>query len=360
MPDARDILFSALSPDVDAAARAKAYADQLMPPVQPLDDASPSTFGRISRGLRDFREAISPSNVFSPSDIASFAPGGGLVNAWHDSGKGMQSLAQGDWSGAAANYGNMLLNMVPEGAALGKLAMFAGPAAKTADHALLAEAQRLSAGGADARKVWDETGWFTGADGKWRFEIPDNGASFALRDSGGREMPLHSSLAHPQLFDAYPQLSDTPTVVKQAPARGGHYLSIEPGDGAMELRAPDHWQGRSVALHESQHGVQNLEGFDRGGNSMGLKPNTPAWDIYMERRAVMEQSARENGMPSIPAWIDVEAQKSAAQEAYRRMAGEVEARNVQTRMDMQPWERRATPPWETKDVPRDQQIVRQR
>lgn len=122
MPDARDILFSALSPDVDAAARAKAYADQLMPPVQPLDDASPSTFGRISRGLRDFREAISPSNVFSPSDIASFAPGGGLVNAWHDSGKGMQSLKSGDYGGAASNYGNMLLNMVPEGAALGKLA----------------------------------------------------------------------------------------------------------------------------------------------------------------------------------------------------------------------------------------------
>jgi hypothetical protein len=43
---------------------------------------------------------------------------------------------------------------------------------------------------------------------------------------------------------------------------------------------------------------------------------------------------------------------------YRRLAGEVEARNVQKRMDMDAATRRATPPWSTEDVPRDQQIVR--
>jgi hypothetical protein len=45
-------------------------------------------------------------------------------------------------------------------------------------------------------------------------------------------------------------------------------------------------------------------------------------------------------------------------ELYRRTSGEVEARNVQTRRDMTPDQRRATPPWETEDVPRAQQIVR--
>ena len=43
---------------------------------------------------------------------------------------------------------------------------------------------------------------------------------------------------------------------------------------------------------------------------------------------------------------------------YHRNAGEVEARNVQTRRDFTPDERRASPPWETEDVPRDRQIVR--
>jgi hypothetical protein len=44
--------------------------------------------------------------------------------------------------------------------------------------------------------------------------------------------------------------------------------------------------------------------------------------------------------------------------AYKRLAGETEARNVQTRRDFTPAERRARRPWETQDVPDDQQIVR--
>ena len=43
---------------------------------------------------------------------------------------------------------------------------------------------------------------------------------------------------------------------------------------------------------------------------------------------------------------------------YQRTAGEVEARNVQSRMNMSPEERKAKPPWTTEDVPREQQIIR--
>ena len=45
-------------------------------------------------------------------------------------------------------------------------------------------------------------------------------------------------------------------------------------------------------------------------------------------------------------------------DAYKRHAGEVEARNVQTRMNMSPVERRVNPPWKTQDTPDEQQIVR--
>lgn len=43
---------------------------------------------------------------------------------------------------------------------------------------------------------------------------------------------------------------------------------------------------------------------------------------------------------------------------YNRLAGEVEARAVQKRLDMTPDQRRSRPPWEDYDVPEDQQIVR--
>ena len=45
-------------------------------------------------------------------------------------------------------------------------------------------------------------------------------------------------------------------------------------------------------------------------------------------------------------------------ETYRRLGGETEARNVQTRRDFTPEQRREQPPWLTQDVPDDQQIVR--
>lgn len=44
-------------------------------------------------------------------------------------------------------------------------------------------------------------------------------------------------------------------------------------------------------------------------------------------------------------------------DAYRRLSGEVEARNVQTRMNMTPEERRANPPYRTRDVDEDDIIM---
>lgn len=45
-------------------------------------------------------------------------------------------------------------------------------------------------------------------------------------------------------------------------------------------------------------------------------------------------------------------------QAYRSLAGEVEARNTETRMNMTPEQRKAQAPWLTQDVPDNQQIIR--
>lgn len=65
----------------------------------------------------------------------------------------------------------------------------------------------------------------------------------------------------------------------------------------------------------------------------------------------------------VPSWTEVAPHDDAiaddvAQKVYRRLAGEVEARNTQTRLNMTAEERRAMPATETADVPRSEQIVR--
>ena len=78
-------------------------------------------------------------------------------------------------------------------------------------------------------------------------------------------------------------------------------------------------------LHEVQHAIQDIEGFAGGGNLSSLQSdeNVTAKEAY---------------------------------DYYRKIAGEVEARNVSARINMTPEERRATLLSETEDVAREDQI----
>lgn len=52
---------------------------------------------------------------------------------------------------------------------------YAGEKAKNADKAALNTAKEMEKNGADAETIRQKTGWFRGADGKWRWEIDDSG-----------------------------------------------------------------------------------------------------------------------------------------------------------------------------------------
>jgi hypothetical protein len=118
----------------------------------------------------------------------------------------------------------------------------------------------------------------------------------------------------------------------------------------------------------------------------GLKPNTPAWDIYQQRIDAIrdvgkwsrEEFSRAAGYPEgelapvkdystfvkstrrIDPKIDRAAQEYAVREAYNRAADEVLARTAQKELTMSPQELSVWPPFSTmeKDVPFDKQIVR--
>jgi len=278
-----------------------------------------TTLDRIGRYARQAREYISPWNVMSPTDVASMAPGGGFVNAWQDSGRARDNLKAGNYGQAAIDYGNMALNMAGEVAPFAKLAIFAGPAAKTANLAELARAKTLANRGIEPWTVHHETGWFQGADGGWRFEIPDNKAKI---DVAGRspenQFYLSSVMRHPEIYEAYPQLADIKTTVRMDPKGGtSGSWSARDGEGFITAKAPTQEDMKSALLHEMQHAVQNLERFSPGAN---LKNSTP--------------------------------------ENYRVTAGEVEARNTEKRRNWTAEDRRSTPPWETEDTPREKQVFR--
>jgi hypothetical protein len=289
---------------------------------------------------------------------------------------------------AGGMAGLAMTGSIPFSAPAGAIRMFGGRNAATADQAALAEAERLAGAGADRRAIWDQTGWFKGPDDKWRFEIPDNASKLgtAAEDRFLDERPLQGKVAgnfwHKDLYDAYPDLRRLDVNV----ARAGDYR--KPFDGsyngsAIYGQASSIGDARQLMLHELQHGVQDAEGFARGGNhataamempdlvrAEGAKlrearaSRVPDYDFF--RKDIME------GDPDTPALrreysdyvnkltgeVTPTEWDAIGRTLYRRLAGEVEARNVQTRRDFTPEQRRATPPWETQDVPDAQQIVR--
>jgi hypothetical protein len=264
----------------------------------------------------------------------------------------------------------MLSTVAP--APAGAKRMFGGISAKNAPLDDLAKAEAMEKAGEAADDIWRATGWGRGADQKWRFEIDDSGAKSvdiygdpartdrvigasvnAKRDAG--QLPQATSLddvlTHTGLSKQYGDVPEGGVFFDDlAGARGRYQGDLDTmtlDDGMVAL---DPAQAKSTTLHELQHAVQQREGFARGGS-----PQSAGMDL-----AEIANRAAELASQGVP--MD-EAKRRAFEELgdfanYKRLAGEVEARNVQSRMDMDAATRRATPPWATEDVPRDQQIVR--
>ncbi len=293
---------------------------------------------------------------------------------------------------------------------------FAGSKARKADVHAKETAQKRLDNGDNADTVRKETGWFKGVDDKWRFEISDKDASFKageetstnpgafadwMDEAQGREngVPLSQALDHPALFAAYPNLAAVR--LKIDPKLTGLNANYGTNNGRGVITIPDpfsliaeqHSQLLGVVLHEVQHAIQDVEGFAKGGNlhvADVIKAQAKQdWDYWSNAYSIKREM--ENGMSAEEAAqalneldfgvnddhireakshsIEELKQKNdaaekemfgvgkgSARDRYMRIAGEVEARNVQTRQNMTDAERTATPPSKTADVS-DQDVI---
>lgn len=185
---------------------------------------------------------------------------------------------------------------------------YAGEKAKNADKAALNTAKEMEKNGADAETIRQKTGWFRGADGKWRWEIDDSDAEtdtkwgflrnpdakrynelfekVYLHDTataedlnelqildknlkGVRKSPLYLDeiVRHDKLFEAYPTLRDVK--VRFEANTGNKEGSYHPEENEFVLRTglklePE--KLKNTLIHEIQHAIQEQEGFARGTN----------------------------------------------------------------------------------------------
>lgn len=185
-------------------------------------------------------------------------------------------------------------------------------------------AREMEEAGKEAKAIKLATGWERGADGKWRYETGDaklkdtitiDGNTFKRNEedmlwTSGR---LADVVDNDELFDAYPELADirleTDEMTGEMPSNGEY----NPKTRTIRIHASELKYLNSLLNHEIQHAIQDIEGFSRG-------TSTEDWD------------------------------------AYRHASGEVEARNVQSRLNMTTEERRNSLASETEDVAREDQL----
>lgn len=262
----------------------------------------------------------------------------------------------------------------------------------------LAVARSMDRAGRDARVIKEATGWERGADGKWRYEVGDVilsdewlNRNLKVDDSGtGSFTGTMANVVPADLLTAYPALKDVPVTIRISPSSGraGAYSS----DG-IEISAPSSRDVNSLLNHEIQHAIQEQEGFARGGSPaemrdmaiaqvqerlaslergddirmlMEMEDGTFFDEVPADLRPIFQEKLEELRQTITPeevaqyrelaAGMDYESVSEAAFDLYRQLMGEVEARNVQTRMGMTMEERLASLASETEDVTREDQI----
>lgn len=189
---------------------------------------------------------------------------------------------------------------------------YGGRGAANADLEALDAAEEMERRDVDAETIRQETGWFRGRDGKWRFEIDDSGMEYrrdgdanlrresgyqrlaeltdkweasmsggeALTESERAEMDrleeeygervyeehylLSDFIEHSELFENYPQLRYTSLAFDELPDGTNGYYNYE--DGTIHLSNELIGEPREALIHEIQHAIQRYEGFTRGAS----------------------------------------------------------------------------------------------
>ncbi|MBO4914591.1 MAG: hypothetical protein J5449_05230 [Oscillospiraceae bacterium] len=190
--------------------------------------------------------------------------------------------------------------------------LYVGRNARTADLGKLAQAEQMAEQGADNEAIRQETGWFKGMDGKWRFEIDDSGMKYrhqgdmrqmsdpeykeyldlwdkivargeatqaeierfreldqrykraipeAVYRLNNGEATLQDIISHDELFEAYPELRN---VHVQFADINGDRASYNKSKNVITIDNSLRDAPETSIIHEVQHAIQAIEGFTPG------------------------------------------------------------------------------------------------
>lgn len=315
-------------------------------------------------GLDEFEKAIVPSDT--PSDVIDALKKAGIDVSSYE--RGNAEDRQKVTMDAINSSDNIRFSLAGErGAAAADKAE-----ERTFRMDNLSVARKMEEKKKDAKAIKMATGWERGADGKWRYEMPDAKIKDTMDVGGGQIVKryeddmlwnggkLSDVIDAPELFKAYPQLKgvriETDAIMNDMSSNGEY----DSKTNTITIHADELKYMNDILNHEIQHAIQGIEGFATGGS-----PTTIRGEVkkrFNEVTKQIKQLRTEGKEDEAKALIEKNRglynayMKNDDFNSYKSLAGEVEARNVQERMNMTPEERRKTLAESTEDVARKDQI----
>lgn len=315
-------------------------------------------------GLDEFEKAIVPNDT--PSDVVDALKNAGIDVSSYE--RGNAEDRQKVTMDAINSSDNIRFSLAGErGAAAADKAE-----ERTFRMDYLSVARKMEEEKKDAKAIKMATGWERGADGKWRYEMPDAKIKDTMDVGGGHIVKRYEDdmlwnggklsrvIDAPELFKAYPQLKDvridTDAIMNDMPLNGEYNSKTN----TITIHADDLKYMNGILNHEIQHVIQDIEGFAKGGSPRLVRGEVKK--RFDEVTKQIKQLRAEGKEDEAKALIEKNRglynayTKNDDFNSYKSLAGEVEARNVQERMNMTPEERRKTLAESTEDVARKDQI----
>lgn len=303
----------------------------------------------------------------------------------------LSSAAQGEVSAAEGREPGTISDSrtVPQGVETaqddGVRYSYAGRQAATADMGRLAQAEQLEQQGKSNEEIRQETGWFRGIDGQWRFEIDDSSATVhefgdaifsekqgvkrrqellekellgSISEDEQKELDLLDEtyggevwrlsdlvrdgdaylpmvLKHDVIYRAYPELSKVRIQITDD--LGGSNGSYDGKRKMIQVLSylPD-FEKKATILHELQHAIQDIEGFTPGASPGYWKLMTQSADDWVNESilrnraknliAQMDKLGEESGLN---AYLDELFEKTIAEEITEDEEAALERKYIQ-------------------------------
>lgn len=288
----------------------------------------------------------------------------------------LASALKGDMSGVNQALSKSNLTPMDIATTFAPMGMFIGKNSAAFNPAKADLFAQLQAKGVSPQEAHAQTGTLIGPEGLLRQEISDKGSFLkgtgnfkdivmnrlhALQSENPNitRMSVGDVMYHPEAFNAYPHLSDIE--IRFMPKGINTKARADLNNNVIEVHPElSGDEAKSSMLHELQHFVQEKEGFARGGNKEEFYPelnktkddllnqihyfNSEMSNLAKNEKMTPDQKSAYDFLMNARNELVPEAQKYAdpvnimqmANDKYKTLGGEAEARLTQNRRNLTP------------------------